>query len=249
MDSLDTCKSILHLKINTRIPSLVHSTPSHTHACRLAYAMLRRCMTNIFSDLLQDCMKVFMDDFMKCHFMVTEGIMLGHLVSSRGIDVDKSKIDTSLPNLAFVREVRLFLGHAGFYRRFIKNFSNIALPLSKCIETFQKLKIQLTSTPILQAPKWEYPFELMCDASNSTLGAVFGQQVRAGNQSHVIAYASQTMDSAQLNYITTEKELFAIVFAFDKFEFDIEIRDKRGAENSVVGHLSRIERESDSMPI
>ncbi|RDX94156.1 Retrovirus-related Pol polyprotein, partial [Mucuna pruriens] len=154
-------------------------------------------MTSIFSDLLQDCMKVFMDDFTvyadsfepylsnlskvlkrcidtnlvlnfeKCHFMVTEGIVLGHLVSNRGIEVDKAKIDiiTSLPNPASVREVRSFLGHAGFYRRFIKNFSKLALPLSRLlqkdvefnfdqpyIEAFQELKNQLTSTPILQAP-------------------------------------------------------------------------------------------------
>ncbi|RDX82555.1 Retrovirus-related Pol polyprotein from transposon opus, partial [Mucuna pruriens] len=116
----------------------------------------------IFSNLLQDCMEAFMDDFMvyvdsfdaclanlsmvlkrcidtnlvlnfkKCHFMVTEGIMLGHLVSNRGIEVDKSKIDiiTSLPNPASIREVHSFLGHIGFYRRFIKNFSKISLPLS-----------------------------------------------------------------------------------------------------------------------
>ncbi|RDX71152.1 Retrovirus-related Pol polyprotein from transposon 17.6, partial [Mucuna pruriens] len=113
-----------------------------------------------------DCMEVFMDDFTmydesfdaclenlsrvltrcintnmvlnfeKCHFMVTEGIVLGHLVSSRGIEVDKSKIDiiTSLPNPAFVQEVHSFLVHAGFYRRFIKNFNKIALPLSKLLQ-------------------------------------------------------------------------------------------------------------------
>ncbi|RDX76042.1 Retrovirus-related Pol polyprotein from transposon opus, partial [Mucuna pruriens] len=70
-------------------------------------------------------------NFEKCHFMVTEGIVLGHLVSNRGIEVDKSKIDiiTSLPNPTSVREVRSFLGRAGFYRRFTKNFSKIALPL------------------------------------------------------------------------------------------------------------------------
>ncbi|RDX71975.1 Retrovirus-related Pol polyprotein from transposon 17.6, partial [Mucuna pruriens] len=150
----------------------------------------------------------------------------------RGIKVDKSKIDiiTSLPNPAFVREVRSFLGHVGFYRRFIKNFSKIALPLSKLVqkdvyfnfdqprvEAFQELKTRLTFTLILQAPNWEYPFELMCDASNSTLEAVLGQQVRVGKQSHVIAYASRTMDSTQLNYTTIEKELLAIVFALDKF--------------------------------
>ncbi|RDY10476.1 Retrovirus-related Pol polyprotein from transposon 17.6, partial [Mucuna pruriens] len=171
----------------TRLPFGLCNAPS----------TFQRCMTSIFSNLLQDCMEVFMDDFTvyadsfdaclenltkvlircidtnlvlnfeKCHFMVTEGIVLGHLVSNRGIEVDKSKIDiiTSLPNPASMREVHSFLGHAGFYRRFIKNFSKIALPLYKllqkdvefksnqpCIEAFQELKNQLTSSPILQAP-------------------------------------------------------------------------------------------------
>ncbi|RDX64601.1 Retrovirus-related Pol polyprotein from transposon 17.6, partial [Mucuna pruriens] len=191
------------------------------------------CMTSIFSNLLQDCMEVFMDDFTvytdsfdaclenlskvlvrcidtnlelnfgKCHFMVTEGIVLGHLVSNRGIEIEKSKIDiiTSLPNPTFVREVCSFLGHAGFYRRFIKNFSKIALPLSKLlqkdldfkfdqhyIEAFPEMKNQLTSTPILQAPNWELPFELMFDASNSALGAVLGQRSGVGKPVHIIAY-------------------------------------------------------------
>ncbi|RDX91429.1 Retrovirus-related Pol polyprotein from transposon 17.6, partial [Mucuna pruriens] len=132
-------------------------------------------------------MEVFMDDFTvnlskvlkrcintnlvlnfeKCHFMVTEGIVLGHLVSNRGIEVDKSKIDIiiSVPNPTYMQEVCSFLGHAGFYRRFIKNFSKLALPLSKllqkdvefnfdqpCSEAFQALKDKLTSAPILQAP-------------------------------------------------------------------------------------------------
>ncbi|RDX77275.1 Retrovirus-related Pol polyprotein from transposon 17.6, partial [Mucuna pruriens] len=221
------------------------------------------CMTSIFSDLLQDCMEVFMDDFTvyadsfeaclsnlsrvlkrcidtnlvlnfeKCHFMVTEGIVLGHLVSNRGIEVDKAKIDviTSLPNPASVREVRSFLGHVGFYRRFIKNFSKLALPLSKllqkdvefnfdqpCIKAFQELKNRLTSAPILQAPNWDLPFELMCDASNSALGAA-----RVGQPEHVIAYASRTMDPAQQNYTTTEKELFAIMFALTNFALTFSV--------------------------
>ncbi|RDY10968.1 Retrovirus-related Pol polyprotein from transposon opus, partial [Mucuna pruriens] len=159
MDSLDICKSTLHLKINTRRPLLAHLVLLHTHACRLACAMLRVHFSN-------ECKEVFMDDFTvyaksfdaclenlsqvltrcintnlvlnfeKCHFMVTEGIVLGHLISSRGIEVNKSKIDiiTSLLNLTSVREVRSFLGHAWFYRRFIKNFSKIALPLSKLLQ-------------------------------------------------------------------------------------------------------------------
>ncbi|RDX87014.1 Retrovirus-related Pol polyprotein from transposon 17.6, partial [Mucuna pruriens] len=208
------------------------------------------CMTCIFLELLQDYMEVFMDDFTvyadsfdaclgnlskvltrsidtnlvlnfeKCHFIETEGIMLGHLVSNRGIEVDKSKIDiiTSLPNPIFVREVRSFLGHARFYRRFIKNFSKIALSLSKLLQK-DELKNHLTSALILQAPNWDYLFELMCDASNSAFGAVLGQRARAGadKQVNVITYAFRTMDPTQLNYTTTEKELLTIVFALDKF--------------------------------
>ncbi|RDX87581.1 Retrovirus-related Pol polyprotein from transposon 17.6, partial [Mucuna pruriens] len=99
----------------------------------------------------------------------------------------------------------------------------------------------------------------MCDASNSALGAVLGQRDGVGRPAHVIAYASRTMDQAQINYTTIEKELLAIVFALEKFcsnmlgsrviEFDLEIRDKKGADNAVADHLSRIEREPDPMPI
>ncbi|RDY07731.1 Retrovirus-related Pol polyprotein from transposon 17.6, partial [Mucuna pruriens] len=188
-------------------------------------------MLSYFSNLLEECMEVFMDKFTvyadtfeaclgnlsrvlkrcietnlvlnyeKCHFMVTEGIELDHLVSNRGIKVDKAKIDiiTSPPKPASVRDVCSFLGHAGFYRWFIRNFSKIALPLSKLLQkdmdfVFDKACARLTSTPILQAPNWYLPFELMCDTSNSVLGAILGQQVGTGKPVHVIAYASQTMD-------------------------------------------------------
>ncbi|RDX84347.1 Retrovirus-related Pol polyprotein, partial [Mucuna pruriens] len=268
-----------------------------------ASSTFQRCMTSIFSNLLQNCIEVFMEDFTvyadsfeaclsnlskvlkrcidtnlilnfeKCHFMVIEGTMFGYLVSNRGIEVDKAKIYviTSLPNPAYVREVRSFLGHAGFNIRFIKNFSKLALPLLKllqknvefnfdqsCIEAFQELKRRLTSAPILQAPNWDLPFELMYDASNSALGAILGQKARVGQPARVIAYASRTMDSAQQNYTTTEKELLAIkpdakprLIRWMLFlqEFNLEIRDKKGAENSVVDHLSRIEKESEPMPI
>ncbi|KAH9705175.1 hypothetical protein KPL70_011778 [Citrus sinensis] len=159
-----------------------------------------------------------------------QGIILGHVVSARGIEVDKAKINVikSLPYPTCVREVRSFLGHASFYRRFIKDFSKIAKPLCKllqkdltfdfnevCKVAFNKLKELLTSAPIIQPPDWSLPFEIMCDASNYVVGVVLGQRV--GRTAHVIYYASRTLDSAQCNYSTTEKELLAIVFALEKF--------------------------------
>ena len=103
----------------------------------------------------------------KYHFIVNQGIVLGHVISKKGIEVDKSKIDLilSLPPPTSVREVRSFLGHAGFYRRFIKDFSKIALPLcnllqkntmfdfnEECQIAFKKLKEVLSSGPVIQPP-------------------------------------------------------------------------------------------------
>ncbi|CAN6552294.1 unnamed protein product [Malus baccata var. baccata] len=229
-----------------------------------APATFQRCMMSIFSDYVEKIIEVFMDDFSvfgdsfdsclhnlsvilkrcvetnlvlnweKCHFMVKQGIVLGHIISEKGIEVDKSKIDLvrHLPSPTSVREVRSFLGHAGFYR------------------------------------------------------AVLGQ--RKDKRPHVIYYASRTLNDAQLNYSTTEKELLAVVFALDKFrsyligtkvivftdhaalkylltkkeakprlirwilllqEFDIEIRDKKGSENVVADHLSRMVHNEESLPI
>ncbi|XP_052172188.1 uncharacterized protein LOC127788116 [Diospyros lotus] len=163
-------------------------------------------------------------------YVMLQGIVLGHVISRQGIAVDSSKVDViaSLPYLASVREVRSFLGHAGFYRRFIQDFSKIVIPLShllqkdvdfkfdeQCKQAFKELKRRLTSPPIIQPPNWELPFELMCDVSNLAVGVVLSQRVN--KKSHVIAYASRTLDSAQANYTMTEKELLAIVFALDKF--------------------------------
>lgn len=162
--------------------------------------------------------------------MVTEGIMLGHIVSERGIEVDKAKIEVieNLPPPKTVREVRRFLGHVGFYRCFIKDLSKITKPLSglltkevefifddKCLEAFKHLKHALISTPIKQPYDWNQPFEIMCDASNYVVGAVLGQ--RKDKRLHVIYYADRTLDVTQLNYATTEKELLVVVFSIDKF--------------------------------
>ena len=178
-------------------------------------------MIAIFQDMIETSMEVFMDDFSvfgdsfetclsnldkmlercekahlvlnweKCHFMVREGIVLGHKVSPVGLEVDKAKIDViaKLPPPTNVKGIRSFLGHAGFYRRFIKDFSKIARPMTKllekerpfdfdpeCIKAFEILKDKLTNAPIMVAPNWSLPFELMCDASDFALGAVLGQR-------------------------------------------------------------------------
>ncbi|RDX99155.1 Retrovirus-related Pol polyprotein from transposon 17.6, partial [Mucuna pruriens] len=201
---------------------------------RLAmYGQLFDACLESLSIILDRCIETnLVLNFEKCHFMVTKGVVLRHLVPNRGIEVDKAKIDiiASLSHLASMWEVHSFLGHARFYRRFIQNFSKIALPLSKllqqdiefvfdqpCIKVFQELKKRLTTTTILQAPNWELPFELMYDASDLALGTVLGQ--RDGKHSHVIAYAYRTLDSTQTNYTTIEKELLAIVFELYKFRF------------------------------
>ncbi|GJT85036.1 reverse transcriptase domain-containing protein [Tanacetum coccineum] len=155
----------------------------------------------------------------KSHFMVKEGIVLGHKISKSGIEVDRAKIDViaKLPHPTTVKGVRSFLGHAGFYRRFIQNFSKIARPMThlleketpfyfskECIDAiFNTLKKNLTEAPILIAPDWNKPFELMCDASDFALGAVLGQ--RHEKHFRPIHYASKTMNEAESRYTTTEK--------------------------------------------
>ncbi|GKB46146.1 putative nucleotidyltransferase, ribonuclease H [Tanacetum coccineum] len=214
-----------------------------------APATFQRCMTAIFHDMLEDFMEVFMDDFSvfgisfdcclanldrmlarceetnlvlnweKCHFMVKEGIVLGHKFSRAGIEVDRAKIDViaKLPYPTNVKGVRSFLGHAGFYRRFIKDFSMISKPMTQllmkdakfdfsddCKKAFNILKEKLTTAPRRQ---------------------------RINGKFKPIYYTSKTLNNAQEHYTTTEKELLAVVFSFDKFQAEILVAD----------HLSRLE--------
>nr|GEV29939.1 DNA-directed DNA polymerase [Tanacetum cinerariifolium] len=249
-----------------------------------APATFQRCMTVIFHELIEDIMEVFTDDFSffgssfdhclknlkkmlkryeetnlvlnweKCHFMVKKGIVLGHKVSSLGIEVDKAKIKaiSKLPYPTNVKAIRSFLGHAGFYIRFIKYFSQIVRPMTQllikdaqfnfskeCIQAFDKLKRELTQAPIMIKPDWSLPFEVVCDTCDYTIRVVLGQRI--DKHFKPIHYASKIMNEAQENYTTIEKELLTVVFPFDKFQFDIEIRDKKSAENIIVDHLSRLE--------
>ncbi|KAK9922019.1 hypothetical protein M0R45_030502 [Rubus argutus] len=184
-----------------------------------APATFQRCMVSIFSDMVEQFLEAFMDDISvfgdsfddclsnlekvlircqeknlvlnweKCHFMVSSGIVLGHIVSSKGLEVDKAKIEliAKLPIPKSVKDTISFLGHAGFYRRFIKDFSVISRPLCNllskdtpfewseaCQVAFDKLIDLLTSAPIMQSPDWNLPFEIMCDASDFAIGAVLG---------------------------------------------------------------------------
>ncbi|GJS71860.1 reverse transcriptase domain-containing protein [Tanacetum coccineum] len=162
-----------------------------------APSTFQRYMMAIFHDMIEETMEVFMDDFSvfrdsfslclshldktlkrcedtnlvlnweKCHFMVKEGIILGHKISKSGIKVDKAKVDViaKLPHPTTVKGVRSFLGHAGYYRRFIQDFSKISRPMThlveketpfvfskECVEAFNALKKKLTEAPILVAP-------------------------------------------------------------------------------------------------
>ena len=138
--------------------------------------------------------------------MVNEGIISGHKISERGIEVDKAKVDAieKMPCPRDIKGIRSFLGHAGFYRRFIKDFSKISRPLTNllqkdvpfvfdddCVEAFDTLKKALVSA---QPPDWNLPFEIMCDASDYAVGAVLRQRV--DKKLNVIHYASKTLDSA-----------------------------------------------------
>ena len=141
--------------------------------------------------------------------MVRHGIVLGHEISRRGIKVEKAKIKViaKLPPPKSIQDIRSFLGHAGFYRRFIKDFNKIAWPLTnllakdvpfdfndECFKSWEKLKQELISVPIISAPDWAQPFEIMCDASNFAIGAVLGQ--RTDNRQHVTYYSSRTLNDA-----------------------------------------------------
>nr|GFB67035.1 reverse transcriptase domain-containing protein [Tanacetum cinerariifolium] len=194
----------------------------------------------------------------KSHFMVKEGIVLGHKISKKGIEVDKAKIKviSKLPHPTTVKEIRSFLRHAGFYRRFIKDFSKISRPMThlleknspfifsnECIQAFRTLKEKLTEAPILIAPNWDQPFELMSDASDYAFGVVLGQRVE--KHFRPIHYADKTMNQAETNYMTTEKEMLAVVYAFEKFRsyliMNKSIVYTDHSENYAADHLSRLE--------
>ena len=225
-----------------------------------APATFQRCMLIIFSDMVERIMEVFTDDLKvyektfdecllnlkkdlkrciekdlvlnweKCHFLATSRVLLSHIISREGIQVDPAKIKLilklHLPTT--IKEVRQFSGHASFYRRFIQDFSKISQPLCALLlneakfiwtksyqKAFERLKSLLTIVPIVRPSNQSLPFRLMCDVNDYVVGVVLGQ--REDQKPYVMYYASKTLNDAQRNYTNTEKNLIAMVLVLDKF--------------------------------
>ncbi|GKC88053.1 reverse transcriptase domain-containing protein, partial [Tanacetum coccineum] len=228
-----------------RMPFGLCNAPGTFQRCMMAifHDMIEETMEvfmddfSVFGDSFSSCLS-YLDKMLKrcedtnlvlnwdkCHFKVKEGIVLGHKISKSGIEVDKAKVDViaKLPHPTSVKGIQSFLGHAGFYSRFIQDFSKIARSMTHllekdtpfifskdCVESFNILIKKLTKAPILVAPDWDLPFEIMCDASDYGVGAVLGKHKT--KHFHPIHYASKTMMDAQAHYTTiTEKELLAVV--------------------------------------
>nr|GEY07654.1 transposon Ty3-I Gag-Pol polyprotein [Tanacetum cinerariifolium] len=260
-----------------------------THKILMEDDFKPRSMMAIFHDMIEKTIEVIMDNFSvfgnsfqtclshlekllkrcedtnlcldweKSHFMVKEGIVIGHKISKNGIEVDKAKVDViaELPHPTTVKGISSFLGHAGFYRSFIQDFSKISWQMTRLLEK-------------------DTPF--FFSKHDFAIGAVLGQHQE--KYFRPIHYASKTMTEAESNYTTTEKEMLAVVYAFKKLrsylimnksivytdhstliylfakkdskarllrwvlllqEFTFIVIDTKGAENLAVDHLSRLE--------
>nr|GEW00653.1 reverse transcriptase domain-containing protein [Tanacetum cinerariifolium] len=155
----------------------------------------QRCMMSIFHDMIEKTMEVFMDDFLRRHCIRSQNF-------KSSIEVDRAKVDviSKLPHPTTIKGVRSFLGHAGFYRRFIQDFSKIARPMThllekettfvfskECIDAFNTLKKKLTEALILVVPDWNLPFELRCDASDYAIDFMGLFPSSKGNKYIVVA--------------------------------------------------------------
>ncbi|GJR18739.1 reverse transcriptase domain-containing protein [Tanacetum coccineum] len=256
----------------------------------------QRCMMAIFHDMIEKTMEVFMDDFSvfgdsfstclshlekmlkrcedtnlslnweKSHFMVKEGIVLGHKISKSGIEVDRAKVEViaKLPHPTTVKGVRSFLGHAGFYRRFIQDFSKIARPMThlleketpfffseECIESFNTLKRKLTEAPILIGSRQDKPSnssgcKRLCNCTHTTTEKELLAVVYAFEKFRSYLVLSKSIvytDHSAIKYLFAKKDAKARLMRWILLlqEFDVEIRDKKGAENLAADHLSRLE--------
>ncbi|KAL4088518.1 hypothetical protein QTP88_023612 [Uroleucon formosanum] len=167
---------------------------------------------------------------LKCEFLRKEVNYLGHQITDEGVKPDPQKISCvkQFPIPRNVKEVKSFLGLSGYYRRFIRNYGQIAMPLTSllkkdvlyrwsdiCQTSFETLKNLLTQAPILQYPDFQKPFNLTCDASNYAIRCILSQGPIGKDLP--IAFASRTLNKAEINYNTTEKELTSIVWGIKVF--------------------------------
>ncbi|XP_047943066.1 uncharacterized protein LOC125189884 [Salvia hispanica] len=197
-------------------------------------------------------------------------------------DQDKTTFTCPFGTYAYRRMPFGLCNAPGTFQRLLQNEVEFVFD-EHCKAAFNLLKERLISAPIIQAPDWDHPFEVMCEASDYAVGAVLGQKI--DGKRYVIFYASKTLNQAQRNYDTTEKEMLAVVYSFEKLkqyllgsrvivytdhaaikyliakkeskprlirwvlllqEFDWEVEDKKGVENKVADHLSRIIQEGNS---
>lgn len=166
----------------------------------------------------------------KCHMMMTKGLILGHYISAVVIQVDPTKIQVIIliPTPSTQAEVCSFLGFFGYYRRFIKNFSQILAPLyelteninfnrtNKCDITFEDLKWLVSIAPILRGPNWDFPFHISFDASDAAIGAVLSQE--EDKKPYAIYYINKNLSPTELNYVVTKKEFLVVIYAINKFK-------------------------------
>ena len=206
-----------------------------------AYAMCYIDDIIIFSETFEDHM-THLEDILnrlkkaglkvkvsKCDFLMSQVKYLGHVISSKGIspDPEKTKAIEKLNPPTSVKGVRSFVGMASYYRRFIKDFANIARPLTKltkknqpfvwteeCTEAFEILKQHLTNAPVLAYPDPALPYKLYTDASKEAIGAVLTQDQHG--QERVIQYLSHQLSSGQQKWATIEQEAYAIVYSVNK---------------------------------
>ncbi|XP_070055412.1 uncharacterized protein [Nicotiana tomentosiformis] len=228
--------------------------------------IIKWCMMEIFTDMVEEYLEIFMDDFS----------VVGNYFDGCLTNLDKVLARCKKTNLVLNWEKCHFMVEEGILLE-----KNAKLHFNDdCIRAFELLKLKLTTPPIITTPNWSVSFELMCDASDEAVGDVLGQHIN--KIFHPVYYASKTMNSAQVNCTFTEKELIAIVFAIEKFrqylmgakvivhtdhttlsyltikidskarlmrwvlllqEIDIDIQDRKGSENQVADHLSHLEEE------
>ncbi|GET58728.1 enzymatic polyprotein, putative [Rhizophagus irregularis DAOM 181602=DAOM 197198] len=208
-----------------------------------APATFQRLMDEILEEYINDFVVVYIDDIMiysenlKDHMEHVEKFLerniefLGHIVGNDGLRPDDKKIEKikEMKVPTTVKEVRSFLGLCSYYRKFVKNFSKIARPISDLRkkgvpfiwgreqqEAFEKLKEKLIQYPILRHPDWKKEFLLVTDASGKGLGAVLSQKDEKGKEV-VLVYASRSLLPAEENYPITELECLGIVWGIQHF--------------------------------